>query len=176
MAIILMFAEQQDGKLRRASLETVSEARRLAGALGASVAAVVVGPGAAGLADELASYGADEVHVFDDPAFAAYATESYARALAQVIAETKPSVVLVPFTAMGKDLAPRVAAKVGRRPRVRLRGALGRRTAGSSPAGPCTPARPTRRWSGRASRRWRRCARTSSPLGPAGRRRARRRW
>ncbi len=113
MAIILCLAEQKDGKLRRASLETVSEARRLSGALGASVAAVLVGPGASGLADELGSYGADEVHVFEDPAFAAYATEAHARAFAQVIAETKPSVVLVPFTAMGKDLAPRVAAKVG---------------------------------------------------------------
>ena len=51
--------------------------------------------------------------VFDDAALGAYATEAYARALAQAIADAKPSVVLVPFTAMGKDLAPRVAAKIG---------------------------------------------------------------
>ncbi len=113
MAIILCLAEQKDGKLRRASLETVSEARRLAGPLGASVEVVLAGPGAAALADELASYGADKVYVFEDAAFASYATEALARALGQVITETKPSVVLVPFTAMGKDLAPRVAAKVG---------------------------------------------------------------
>ncbi len=113
MATILTFAEQRDGKLRRASLETVSEARRLAGALGAGVTAVVVGPGSASLAGELASYGADRVVVFDDPAFGTYATEAWARALAQAVSEAKPSVVLVPFTAIGKDLAPRVAAKVG---------------------------------------------------------------
>jgi electron transfer flavoprotein alpha subunit len=113
MAIILCFAEQKDGKLRRASLETVSEARRLAAPLGASVAAVVLGPGASALAAELAAYGADKVHVFEDAAFSSYATEAYSRAFAQVIAEAKPSVVLVPFTALGKDLAPRVAAKVG---------------------------------------------------------------
>jgi electron transfer flavoprotein alpha subunit len=113
MAVILTFAEQRDGKLRRASLEVVSEARRLAGALGATVTAVVVGPGSEAVAGELASYGADEVRVFDEAAFGAYATEAYARALAQAIADTKPAVVLVPFTAMGKDLAPRVAAKVG---------------------------------------------------------------
>jgi electron transfer flavoprotein alpha subunit len=113
MATILTFAEQRDGKLRRASLETVSEAKRLGGALGATVAAVVIGPGAEALAGELASYGADTVHVFDDAGFAAYATESYARALAQAVTETKASVVLVPFTATGKDLAPRVAAKLG---------------------------------------------------------------
>ncbi len=113
MGVILTFAEQRDGKLRRASLETVSEARRLAGPLAASVTTVVIGPGSEALAAELTAQGADRVVVFDDPAFGSYATESYARALAQAISEAKPSVVLVPFTAMGKDLAPRVAAKIG---------------------------------------------------------------
>ena len=113
MGVILTFAEQRDGKLRRASLETVSEARRLAGPLAASVTTVVIGPGSEALAAELTAQGADRVVVFDDPAFGSYATESYARALAQATSEAKPSVVLVPFTAMGKDLAPRVAAKIG---------------------------------------------------------------
>jgi electron transfer flavoprotein alpha subunit len=113
MAVILTFAEQRDGKLRRASLEVVSEARRLAPALGATVSTVVVGPGGEALAGELASYGADEVRVYGDDALAGYATEPYARALAHAVAETKASVVLVPFTSMGKDLAPRVAAKAG---------------------------------------------------------------
>ena len=113
MATILTFAEARDGKLRRASLEVVSEARRLAGPLGATVTAVLIGPGTDSLAAELGSYGADRVVVFDDAAFSAYATEAYARALSQAIADAKPSVVLLPFTAMGKDLAPRVAAKAG---------------------------------------------------------------
>jgi electron transfer flavoprotein alpha subunit len=113
MTIILTFAEQREGKLRRASLEVVSEARRLAGPLGATVTSVVVGPGSASLAAELAAYGADRVVVFDDAAFGAYATEAWAGALAQAVADGKPSVVLLPFTAVGKDLAPRVAAKVG---------------------------------------------------------------
>jgi len=113
MPVIVTFAEQRNGKLRRPSLEVVSEARRLAGPLGASVATVLVGSGVSALAPELAAHGADRVHLFDDPALAAYATESYARAVAQVIGEVKPSVVLVPFTALGKDLAPRVAAKAG---------------------------------------------------------------
>jgi electron transfer flavoprotein alpha subunit len=113
VALILTFAEVRDGRLRRASLEVVSEARRLAAALGASVETVVVGPGSEALAGELSAYGADRVRVFEDPALAAYATDSYARALAQAIADAKPSVVLLPFTAMGKDLAPRVAARVG---------------------------------------------------------------
>ncbi len=110
---ILTFAEHRDGKLRRPSLEAVSEARRQADALGTQVVSVVVGAGVAGLADELAGYGADSVHVFDDPALGHYATEVFARALAQVISGVKPTAVLIPFTAMGRDLAPRVAAKVG---------------------------------------------------------------
>jgi electron transfer flavoprotein alpha subunit len=110
---ILTFAEHRDGKLRRPSLEAVCEARRLAEGLGASVASVLVGSGVAPLGPELASYGAETVHVFDDAALAAYATEVYARALAQVIADTKPAAVLIPFTSMGKDLAPRTAAKAG---------------------------------------------------------------
>jgi electron transfer flavoprotein alpha subunit len=113
MPVILTFAEARDGKLRRASLEAVSEARRLADPLSGTVRSVVIGSGVKALADELASYGADHVVVFDDLALAAYASEPYARALAQAISEAKPSAVLLPFTAMGKDLAPRVAARVG---------------------------------------------------------------
>jgi electron transfer flavoprotein alpha subunit len=112
MAVILTFAEQREGKLRRASLEAVSEARRLAATLGADVESVLVGAGGDALVAELASYGAKRVHVFADAALASYATEPYARALAQVIGSVKPAAMLIPFTAMGKDLAPRVAARV----------------------------------------------------------------
>ena len=110
---IVTFAEHRDGKLRRPSLEAVSEARRLSASLPGPVTAVLVGPGSEGLAPQLASYGADKVQVFDDPALGAYATEPYARALAQAVTEAKPAAVLVPFTAMGKDLAPRAAARLG---------------------------------------------------------------
>jgi len=113
MATILTFAEQRDGKLRRASLEVVSEARRLAGPLASSVTAVVVGPGTETLAGELAAFGADRVVVFEDAGLGTYATEAWARAVGQAVAEAKPSVVFLPFTAVGKDLAPRVAAKIG---------------------------------------------------------------
>jgi electron transfer flavoprotein alpha subunit len=113
MAGILTFAEQRDGTLRRAALEAVSEARRLAGPLSASVTSVVIGPGGDAHAAELTAYGADAVVLYDDAAFGSYATEAYARALAQAIEQTKASVVLIPFTAMGKDLAPRVAARLG---------------------------------------------------------------
>jgi electron transfer flavoprotein alpha subunit len=110
---ILTFAEQRDGAPRRSALEVVSEARRLADAAGVKVGSVALGPGARAAATELGALGADHVHVFEDAALGSYATEAYARALAQVIEQEKPTVVLVPFTAVGKDLAPRVAAKLG---------------------------------------------------------------
>ena len=111
--MILTYAEVRDGKLRRSALEAVSEARRLADALSATVRAVLIGSGVKALADELASYGADQVVAFDDPALAVYATEAYARALALAITEANPKAVLIPYTALGKDVAPRVAARVG---------------------------------------------------------------
>jgi electron transfer flavoprotein alpha subunit len=113
MAAIITFAEHRDGKLRRPSLEAVSEARRLAS--GGRVESVLVGSGAdfGALAQELAGYGADAVHVFDQPELSSYATEPYARALGQVVTDLKAQALLVPFTALGKDLAPRVSAKLG---------------------------------------------------------------
>ena len=141
MPSILTFAEQRDGKLRRPSLEAVSEARRLAGrARGERSQPCWSARASTGWRPSWRAYGADRVHVFDDAALAAYATEAYARALAQVDRRRRsPRSVLVPFTAMGKDLAPRVAAQVGRRPRVRLRGARRQgRPAGGAPAR-CTP-------------------------------------
>ena len=80
MPSIVTFAEHRDGRLRRPSLEAVAEARRLTGALEASVHAVVVGSGVEGLASELGAHGADTVHVFDQAELASYATEPYARA------------------------------------------------------------------------------------------------
>lgn len=74
---------------------------------------IVIGSGVSGLAAELGQYGADEVHVFDDAALISYATEVHARAVASVIAAVSATAVLIPYTAQGKDLAPRLAAKVG---------------------------------------------------------------
>ncbi len=114
MPAILTFAEHKEGKLRRPALEAVSEARRLAEAWGgASVVSVVVGPASASFAADLAAYGADKVYAFEDAALALYATEAYTRALAKAFEETQPLAVLIPYTALGKDLAPRLAARLG---------------------------------------------------------------
>jgi electron transfer flavoprotein alpha subunit len=113
MSSIVAYAEHRDGKVRRPSLEALSEAKRLAEGLKATVHAVVVGPGSEALASELGAQGADVVHAFGQAELAAYATEPYARAVAQVVSAEKASVVLMPFSALGRDLAPRVAARIG---------------------------------------------------------------
>ena len=109
---VVVYAEHRAGELKRPSLEALSEGRRLADALDGRLHGVLVGSGVGGLASELARYGADRVHVFDQPELAHYATESVARALAQVAEAERPAALLVAMTAMGKDLAPRVAARL----------------------------------------------------------------
>ena len=77
MSLITTFAEQRDGELKRPSLETLSEGRRLADASGGEVQAVVVGPVSDETTGKLAAYGADRVHVFDAAELGHYATEPF---------------------------------------------------------------------------------------------------
>ena len=76
------------------------------------VTAVLLGSGIKGLADQLAEYGADKVIVVDDPELKDYRTEPYAHGLSEVIKKYKPEIVLVGATAIGRDLGPRVSARV----------------------------------------------------------------
>ena len=109
---VFVFAQQVDNKLSGIAFELVGEGSRLAEKLGTEVTAVLLGSGVAGLADELAEYGADKVIVVDDPELKDYRTEPYAHALASVINEYKPEIMLVGATAIGRDLGPTVSARV----------------------------------------------------------------
>ena len=80
--------------------------------LNTEVTAVLIGSGVKGLADELAAYGADRVIVVDDPELKDYRTEPYTHALASVINQYKPEIMLIGATAIGRDLGPRVSARV----------------------------------------------------------------
>lgn len=113
MKNILAIAEQREGALRRVSQEVVSAARGLADALGAEVHALVLGP--AGIADraaELGRWGADRVRVVEHEAFGLYNPDGYAQAVAAAVGDGGYFAVLFPASAQGKDLAPRVAAKL----------------------------------------------------------------
>ncbi len=110
---VFVFAQQVDNELSGIAYELLGEAGRLAANLEEkTVTAVLLGSGVSGLADELAAYGADRVIVVDDPALETYMTEPYAHALSAVIEEYKPEIMLVGATAIGRDLAPTVSARV----------------------------------------------------------------
>ena len=109
---VYVFAEQVDNKLSGIAFELLGKANDLAADLGEQVTAVLIGSEVAGLADDLAAYGADRVIVIDDPELKDYRTEPYAHALASAINEFKPEIMLVGATPIGRDLGPRVSARV----------------------------------------------------------------
>ena len=109
---VFIFAEQVDNKISNIAYELLGKAKDLAKDLGTEVTAVLIGSGVKDLADSLAVYGADRVIVVDDPELKDYRTEPYAHALASVINEFTPEIMLVGATAIGRDLGPRVSARV----------------------------------------------------------------
>ena len=109
--MILTFIEIRDGKIKKSSLETLSEAKRRADEMGASAAAVLVGPESA--AAELRAHGAARIYFMENPELAAYSAQGYAAALTEVVKTAAPAAVFFAATALGKDLAPRLAARLG---------------------------------------------------------------
>jgi len=108
----LVVAEQSEGALRKVSFEMLGEARRLAGSEG-KVEAALLGSGVESLAEQLAWHGADKVYVADDAALQLYTAEAYTAVLADLIKKIQPDVVFIGATTNGKDLAPRLATRLG---------------------------------------------------------------
>ena len=104
----LVFIEQRDGRIRKASLEALSLARKLSGG---PVAAVLPGKGVTTLAKELGKYGAGTVYVADRDDLALYSNKGYVGALDAAAKKALPDAVLIAATSMGKDVAPRFAAR-----------------------------------------------------------------
>lgn len=113
MGDVLVFVEVKDGKLRKPSREALSIGRKLAGQAGGSLIAFAAGSGSPSAAGEAGKFGAKKLLIAGDKSLDSYLTESYTAALTQAIKETSPSIVLLAGTANGKDLAPRVAARLG---------------------------------------------------------------
>ncbi len=109
MANILVFVEQRGGEVRKASLQAISEAKRQK----AAVSAVLPGSGIAGAAAGLGAWGADTIYVADDANLGLYSAEGYAEVVAKAVEKAQPSAIFFAGTAMGRDLAPRVAARLG---------------------------------------------------------------
>ncbi len=115
MSHVLAVVEQRDGTLRKVSHEVVTGARRLADALGGgtSVEALVLAAGPVKGADQLGGFGADKVITLTTPAFGTYAPEGCSRAIAEHARAGSYGAVVFAASATGKDLAPRVAARLG---------------------------------------------------------------
>jgi electron transfer flavoprotein alpha subunit len=109
---ILAFAEQRGTKFKKSSLETVRAGRTLADQLGAEFMALVAGNGVEGSAAELAPYGAERITVVDQGDLSRHSSTAIARIIATVAAEEKVDVLLLSASQMGKDIGPRVAAKL----------------------------------------------------------------
>ncbi len=109
---VLVFVEQRDGAILPAGLQTISAAAELAEKMGGRVAAALVGHGIAALGDRLDACGVAITYVADSDALAEYNVLTYTRAMAQIVKQADPQVVLFAASAMGRDLSPRVAARL----------------------------------------------------------------
>jgi electron transfer flavoprotein alpha subunit len=110
---IYVFIEQRDGIVQNVSFELLTKAAELASVLKEKVYAMLLGHNIATKSQDLIAYGADNVLCVDAPELEEYSTEPYAQAVAQIINERHPSIVLIGATTIGRDLGPRLSARIG---------------------------------------------------------------
>ncbi|HTX17341.1 MAG TPA: electron transfer flavoprotein subunit alpha/FixB family protein [Bacteroidota bacterium] len=110
---ILVFAEERDGQFKRAAFESLTAAVGIAKSIPAEVIALVVGDGVSGIAPQTGHFGASRAIVVDDPRLGRPSTTAYAKVVADVARRESADVIMMPASAMGKDISPRVAAKLG---------------------------------------------------------------
>jgi electron transfer flavoprotein alpha subunit len=109
--MILVFCETKDGRIRKPSLETLSEARHLADGAGLQLGALFVGADLQG-AEEAGQYGADLILKVEAPSLAAYSSDGYAQAITDAVKAKGATVLLAAATSCGRDVAPRAAARM----------------------------------------------------------------
>lgn len=109
---VYVFVEQREGVIQNVGLELLGKARELADALNEKVYAMLLGHDLTTQAQECIAYGADTVLRVDAPELATYVTEPYAQAIYQIIRDNNPSIVLIGATTIGRDLGPRLSARV----------------------------------------------------------------
>ncbi|MGE4272599.1 MAG: electron transfer flavoprotein subunit alpha/FixB family protein [Desulfitobacterium sp.] len=110
---IWIFVEQAAGKIRKISFELLSQGRKIADQTGEPLVAVIIGEKVANLAKEAAEYGADKVYLLDSPQLAQYTTGAYTSVLTKLLRNEEPQAFLMGHTALAKDLAPRLAQRLG---------------------------------------------------------------
>lgn len=110
---ILVYVEERQGTLQNVSLELLGKARKLAEELSCQVTAVCIAKDASKHSKVLIEYGADKVLEVSDDVFTYYMTEPYTQAIVAAVAQEKPEILLFGATSIGRDLAPRVSARLG---------------------------------------------------------------
>ncbi len=109
---VWIFAEQREGKILNVSIELLGEGRKLADKLNVKLTAVLLGDNLAALTKELIQHGADRVLFVEDKFLSLYTTEVYTRVIAELIEAKNPEILLIGATAIGRDLAPRLASRI----------------------------------------------------------------
>ena len=105
---VLVLAETREGSLRNVSFEAIAAGKKVGG----EVVSVLIGDGVAGVANELIAYGADRVVTVEHPHLKAYTSDGFSQALMAVVEQEKPEAIVFGHTALGKDLAPKIASKL----------------------------------------------------------------
>lgn len=113
MMDILVFAEQREGKLKKTAYEVVSVGCSIADESNGKLTAVIVGYNIKNISKELGKFGASNILVADDEHLDKFVHSAYSRVVSSIIKNQNPDVVLFPFSSMGKDLMPSVAARLG---------------------------------------------------------------
>ena len=109
---VLVFIEQRNKEVQKVSMELLGKGRTLADTLGVGVTAALLGHDVKDMAQDLIVHGADRVVIADDKMLELFATEPYTKALVGILKQEKPEIVLFGATSIGRDLAPRVSARV----------------------------------------------------------------
>lgn len=109
---VWVFAEQRDGELQKVALELLGKGRELADKLKVDLTAILLGSDIDDIAKELSAYGADKVLYVDSPLLKHYTTDAYTKVISELVEEKKPEVLLIGASFIGRDLGPRLAAKL----------------------------------------------------------------
>ena len=108
---VCVYVDHHEGDIHRVTYELIGKARELASVIGHQVYALMIGSGIEAAAEKLLHYGVDKVFVYDDPALLDFRVEPYTAAFYDFVEKVKPSSILVGATNLGRQLAPRIAAR-----------------------------------------------------------------
>ena len=109
---VWVFCEQRQGVMMPTTFELISEGRKLADELGVELCGILLGDNVDGIAKELGGYGADKVYVYNSPLLKDYTTDAYTKVITDAVEEIKPEILLFGASNIGRDLAPRCAARL----------------------------------------------------------------